>query len=242
MTHVQPAGVVAARYCYLRKKGFGPFSKVDVDLGWLDYATNKVHHASWKQIAVWRVRHDPQYAVEPASPFPVDNAILALDRGGIFFRPPGFDAESLYFARNAGPVEKLPPPAPAQAEWRGCGTVLVADDEEAVRIVASRLLKTFGYEVTLAVNGREAVEKFREARSDYAAVLLDLTMPQMDGTEAFAELRRIKPEIKVVLMSGFNEQDAISRFAGKGLAAFVQKPFTPDELRTAFQKLPSFSA
>ena len=141
-----------------------------------------------------------------------------------------------------GPVEKLPPPAPAQAEWRGCGTVLVVDDEEAVRIVASRLLKTFGYEVTLAVNGREAVEKFREARSDYAAVLLDLTMPQMDGTEAFAELRRIKPEIKVVLMSGFNEQDAISRFAGKGLAAFVQKPFTPDELRTAFQKLPSFSA
>jgi CheY-like chemotaxis protein len=113
----------------------------------------------------------------------------------------------------------------------------VVDDEEAVRLVASRLLNKFGYEIVLAVNGREAVAKFREAPSDYAAILLDLTMPQMDGTEALAELRRIEPEIKVVLMSGYNEQDAIKRFAGQGLAAFVQKPFTPDELRRAFQTL-----
>jgi DNA-binding NtrC family response regulator len=56
-------------------------------------------------------------------------------------------------------------------------------------------------------------------------VLLDLTMPKLDGTATFTELRRMDPKVRVVLMSGFNEQDAINRFAGKGLAGFVQKPF-----------------
>ncbi len=135
------------------------------------------------------------------------------------------------------PVEESAPDAPAEVEWRGSGAVLVVDDDDAVRIVASRMLHAMGYEVVLAVDGREGVEKFNEHPANFCAVLLDLTMPKMDGTEAFAELRRIKPEIKVVLMSGFTEQDATSRFAGQGLAAFLQKPFAPEELRRAFREL-----
>jgi DNA-binding NarL/FixJ family response regulator len=57
-------------------------------------------------------------------------------------------------------------------------------------------------------------------------------MPEMDGAETFGELRRIRPEVRVLLMSGFNEQDAVSRFAGKGLAGFLQKPFKPDALQS----------
>ena len=144
---------------------------------------------------------------------------------------------TLLLPAASGRDEAPAPEAPPQVEWRGSGAVLVIDDDEAVRIVASRMLHATGYEVVLAVDGREGVAKFREAPASFSAVLLDLTMPHMDGTEAFTELRRIKPNIKVVLMSGFNEQDAISRFAGQGLAAFLQKPFAPEELRRAFRDL-----
>ena len=144
---------------------------------------------------------------------------------------------TLLLPSTGAKMEAPAPEAPAQTEWRGAGTVLVVDDDEAVRIVASRMLHAMGYEIVLAADGREGVAKFRENPANYCAVLLDLTMPHMDGSEAFTELRRIKPDIKVVLMSGFNEQDAISRFAGQGLAAFVQKPFAPEELRKAFREL-----
>jgi DNA-binding NtrC family response regulator len=66
---------------------------------------------------------------------------------------------------------------------------------------------------------------------------MDLTMPQMNGEQAYAELRRIRPEVGVVLMSGFNEQDATSRFTGKGLANFIQKPFQFDDLSKAIQEV-----
>jgi two-component system cell cycle sensor histidine kinase/response regulator CckA len=63
-------------------------------------------------------------------------------------------------------------------------------------------------------------------------VVLDLTMPQLDGEACFHILRQMKPEVKVLLTSGFNEQDAVNRFSGKGLSGFLQKPFTSEELIT----------
>ena len=134
------------------------------------------------------------------------------------------------------PVKVLPPAPPAVNQRRGSGTILVADDEPAIRIVASRLLESFGYRVVLAENGSEALEIFQKSPADYTGILLDLTMPKMDGMEAFTAIRLIREDVPVVLMSGFNEQDAISRFSGKNLAGFVQKPFTPDELRQAIRK------
>ena len=135
------------------------------------------------------------------------------------------------------PVDARPPEPPAPQVSRGSGTVLVADDEAAVRLVASRLLEIFGYSVVLAKDGREALELFTKSPDDFTVILMDLTMPRMDGLEAFAEMRRVRGDIPVVLMSGYNEQDAISRFAGQELTAFVQKPFSPAELREAFRGL-----
>jgi len=66
-------------------------------------------------------------------------------------------------------------------------------------------------------------------------VLLDLTMPHLDGEETFRQLRHIRPGVRVLLISGFNEQDAVNRFTGKGLAGFVQKPFTLDMLAQAIR-------
>jgi CheY-like chemotaxis protein len=111
------------------------------------------------------------------------------------------------------------------------GTVLVVDDEQTVREVCARMLGNWGCEVEIARDGREALARFREDPARFTAVLLDLTMPELDGAATFTELRRIRPDVRVLLMSGFNEQDAVSRFAGKGLAGFVQKPFTPDALQ-----------
>ena len=138
-------------------------------------------------------------------------------------------------------VETEPPVTAAPAPPTGhLGHVLVVDDEETVREVSVRILQSFGYTTDMAVDGREAVEKFRAAPSRYQVVLLDLTMPNLDGVEAFRQLRQIRPDVRVVLMSGFNEQDAVGRFTGKGLAGFVQKPFDSPALAAAISA--AFSA
>ncbi len=86
-----------------------------------------------------------------------------------------------------------------------------------------------------AADGRKGLEIVREKGSTLAGVLLDLTMPNMDGETAFREIRAIHPDLPIVLMSGYNEQDAVARFAGKGLAGFLQKPFTVDAMRTVLR-------
>ena len=121
--------------------------------------------------------------------------------------------------------------APNPASLIRHGTVLVVDDEDVVRGVAARILGSYGFDVILAQDGREGVARFRERHSEIVAVLMDLTMPQMDGVDAFREIRSLDQTMPVLLMSGYNEQDAVMRFAGKGLAGFVQKPFTVEMLR-----------
>jgi two-component system cell cycle sensor histidine kinase/response regulator CckA len=110
----------------------------------------------------------------------------------------------------------------------GSGVVLVVDDEEVVRNVARRILESFGFSVVIARDGREAVELVLGAQQPFVAVLMDLTMPNLDGVAAFEQLRSSKQQVPVILMSGYSEQDAVARFAGKGLAGFLQKPFTLD--------------
>ena len=130
-------------------------------------------------------------------------------------------------AGKAVPEAAVGPPT---SEFRGHGTVLVVDDEEGVRAVAKAMLTKAGFLVETAGDGREALETFRRRRDEIACVLLDLMMPQMDGEETFRELRRIRPDVRVILSSGYNEQEAGKRFSGKGLAGFVQKPYRQSEL------------
>ncbi len=109
--------------------------------------------------------------------------------------------------------------------WRGVGTVLVVDDEAAVRTVATAMIETCGLTVVTAEDGRDALDIFRARRDEIVVVLLDLTMPGMDGEETFLELRRIDPDLKVIISSGFDEKETTSRFADSGLAGFIQKPY-----------------
>ncbi len=112
----------------------------------------------------------------------------------------------------------------------GPQTVLVVDDESGVRLLIQRMLEKMGHRVILACDGVEALEIFSAAPREVDLVLLDMTMPRMDGLEAFREMRSIEPEVRVILSSGYHEHDATNRFAGKGLSGFVQKPFTLEEL------------
>jgi two-component system, cell cycle sensor histidine kinase and response regulator CckA len=108
---------------------------------------------------------------------------------------------------------------------------LIVDDEETVCTVGKRMLVRMGFDVLTACDGREALDVFNTRSDEIVCVLLDLTMPHLDGEEAFRELRRISPDVTVILCSGYNEQDATQRFAGKGLAGFIQKPYNMATLR-----------
>ena len=129
-----------------------------------------------------------------------------------------------------GAVDPLRGAAERQQGFRGEGTLLVVDDDEAVRNVARRILERAGFRVLVAVDGIDGLAVFREHSSEIRAVLLDVTMPRMGGEEAFRQLRQMSPEVRVLLSSGYSAHEATSRFAGKGLAGFVEKPFTPREL------------
>lgn len=102
--------------------------------------------------------------------------------------------------------------------------ILLADDEPAVRRTLCKILERGGYQVTTVTNGQEAVDVFRANPDSFHCVVLDLSMPKLDGAEAFAKLRKIRPNLQVILSSGFAEQEILNRFEGQGLAAAVQKP------------------
>ena len=110
-------------------------------------------------------------------------------------------------------------------DWKASGTVLFIDDEETVRNVTKIMLEKCGLDVITAEDGRKGIEAYSENADKIDLVLLDMTMPHMDGEETFRELRKIHKDVRVILCSGYSEQDATTRFAGKGLADFVQKPF-----------------
>jgi nitrogen-specific signal transduction histidine kinase/CheY-like chemotaxis protein len=105
-------------------------------------------------------------------------------------------------------------------------TVLVVDDEQIVRRSAKAMLERYGYSVVVAENGKEAVELYRVLADRIDLVLLDMTMPLMGGEETFRNLKMIRGDVRVILSSGYNEAEAVRRFTGKGLAGFLQKPYS----------------
>jgi len=130
--------------------------------------------------------------------------------------------------RAAGSYEQA---RPTQVqELRGSGTILVVDDEEVVRQTARIALERYGYQVLTAENGMEAIEVFRPRADEISAVLLDMTMPVMSGEETLEKLVAIRPGVRVIVSSGYNEVEAVRRFTGTGVAAFLQKPYTAAQL------------
>lgn len=114
------------------------------------------------------------------------------------------------------------------ARRHGLGAVMVVDDDELVRVIARACLKELGFEVLVAEDGLSAVHLFDQRVDEIEIVLLDMSMPGLDGEETLRELRRIRPDVKVILCSGHPEEKIISRV--QGLAGFLEKPYGPDRL------------
>ncbi len=141
----------------------------------------------------------------------------------------------------AGAEPALPPPAApladAESDLRGSGVILIVDDEPAVQKMSQVTLERYGYSVVVAQNGAEAVKIFERSAGDIAAVLLDLSMPVMDGEEALRKIAAIRPATPVLLTSGYDESESMLRIAGVGRTSFIQKPYTASELGAQIKKI-----
>ncbi len=115
--------------------------------------------------------------------------------------------------------------APARRERHRAGTILLVDDEEMILESTSPALESLGFRVIKARDGVQALELFMERSTELALVLMDLSMPRMDGTSAFLAMRRIRPEVPVLLTSGYDQKEATEDLLAQGLAGFVQKPY-----------------
>jgi CheY-like chemotaxis protein len=115
--------------------------------------------------------------------------------------------------------------------------VLLADDERIVRTVASRMLRRCGLDVLEAQDGEEALELFRAHKDAIVCVLLDFNMPRMNGEETIAAMRRMRPDLPALLSSGYSEEQAAKRFGGRGISAFLQKPYLLDALTEALSRI-----
>ncbi len=137
----------------------------------------------------------------------------------------------------SAPADPLPARYAAPARWRGSGTVLVADDEPAVRAVTGQMLRGLGFDVLPAADGEGALAAFSDHLDEIVAVVLDLTMPHMSGEDTLREIRRLRPDMPVLLVSGFSEQEAMSRFCGQAASDFLAKPFKIEELQEKMQAI-----
>jgi PAS domain S-box-containing protein len=136
------------------------------------------------------------------------------------------------FPAVAGTASEPEKHTPVRSDWQGSGTILVVEDEAGVREVAERMLQDFGFETIAAVDGRDALEIMDQAGDSVTAVLLDMSMPRMGGQETFRRLRQRRPDLPVIMMSGYTEQTVAPQFTGSGpgLTAFLQKPFLAEDL------------
>jgi CheY-like chemotaxis protein len=131
-----------------------------------------------------------------------------------------------------GVAHKTQKPSGERSEWRGTGIILVVEDEEGVREVAERMLQDIGFQTIGAEDGRHALDVMQDVGDSVTAVLLDLSMPRLGGAETFRRLRRMRPNLPILLMSGYTEQVVAPQFSssGPGITAFLQKPFMAEDL------------
>jgi two-component system chemotaxis response regulator CheY len=114
-------------------------------------------------------------------------------------------------------------------------TILIVDDAAFMRMRCGRMLTEHGFQILEAENGRDAVNKYTQHRPD--AVLMDITMPELDGLGALKEIKALDPNAKVAMVTALGQQQVVMEALQAGARDFVVKPFQPDRVLTAVQKL-----
>ncbi len=128
-------------------------------------------------------------------------------------------------------------PEQQHKKWSGKGTILIIDDEEIVRRVDRVSLEGMGYEVILATDGQNGLDLFQKNIHRVSLVVLDMVMPVMGGEETLNELRKLRPEIPVILSSGYHEAEVVRRFSGQHISGFLQKPYTANALTESIREI-----
>jgi PAS domain S-box-containing protein len=126
---------------------------------------------------------------------------------------------------------------PPAKRWSPAGHVLVIEDEEPVRVVTVELLKSFGFTARGAANGTEGIALFRENPARYALVVLDLLMPGLSGEQTLTALRGIRPDVRVLVMTGYTDDGLVERLGGAGPLAFISKPFAREAFEAKLREL-----
>jgi PAS domain S-box-containing protein len=124
----------------------------------------------------------------------------------------------------------------ASTKWQGSGTILLVEDEDKVRLIAKALLSNFGFTVLEAVNGKEALELYQANATDITLVMTDMGMPIMDGYELFYELKKLNPQLPIIVSSGYGDAEVSSRISIDDIAGLVSKPYSSDQLRDALKR------
>lgn len=136
--------------------------------------------------------------------------------------------------RNLKPTYVKQPPVQLQTTKQPL--FLIVDDEPTVCAVLERLLEKQGFKVLTAPNGKRGLELFKQLKDEITGVILDLTMPEMNGEQALRAMQQVAAQVKVIVMSGYSEEEMSQRFANCELVGFLQKPFMLDEVLTLVQK------
>jgi DNA-binding NtrC family response regulator len=139
----------------------------------------------------------------------------------VFYRPP-----------SAAPAASA---APRWLEWSGSGRILVVDDEEAVRVVVSRVVARLGFTAELASDGDEATSLYSNDPTRFVLALVDVRLPGVNGIDIAREFRQLRPELPVILMSGYNRHETTSPHPVRNPMGFLQKPFTLETLALAMR-------
>jgi len=166
--------------------------------------------------------------------------IIRSHDGGIFLdTSPGQGTEvRLYLPVNGdGGASAVETVGANEPPWASEGTILIADDEPTVRRVAEVITRRLGFSTISATNGHEAIDKFRECGGEVAAIVLDVTMPGLNGFEVLKQIRAENPHVPVVFVSGYSEEDIGAEIRGVPKAVFLQKPYRLVQLVDAFKKV-----
>jgi two-component system cell cycle sensor histidine kinase/response regulator CckA len=120
---------------------------------------------------------------------------------------------------------------------KGAGIILLVDDEPMILRVGREILETLGYTILTAQDGTSAIELYKQSKKSIDLVILDMVMPEMSGGEVFDEIKKIDPEVKVLLSSGYSLNGQASRIINRGCVGFIQKPFTIRDISSQLRRI-----
>ena len=142
---------------------------------------------------------------------------------------------SIYLPAAEKRISKVEPKEPDIIT--GTGTIMIVDDEKHVRELLKNQLEQIGYDVILDEDGSEAVKKYRKEYKRIKLIMLDMIMPKLDGRDTFLKMKQINPDLKVLLISGYSQDEKATKLLNEGVLGFAQKPFKIDKISRIIQSV-----